>query len=485
MKQVLSTAIHAYNNEPHAVSAEFEPTTQIVAEYWESKRSSSIHTGSIVSRIRAGFEMLFNLGIDTDMPFREAKLVRFTNMLCVFIVLGIVFYIPFSLATGSYMLAAIETVDAAFVASALYFSSRKMFSAAKFMLIGVVNVFIYINACYIGHAADVQHFYVLINIVPFLVFRLNQYKHIAAAITITIGWFIVYQLTYHHWEDYNLPIEVQNGTRQIGTWLDFVLFALGIYMLAKNNYEIEEELAGSNRILTSQAVELKRSNEDLEQFAYIISHDLRVPLRNITNFLTLLERRHAPALNNEAKEFINYSVEGAKRLERLIEDLLSYSKVGRNLPPAQSVDSGELLKTIQFEMRDKALRANHKITISDKMPILENVHSTMIYHVFQNLITNGLKFNKNEKPEVAVNVKTDNKQHTFEVRDNGIGIPMEYKNKLFQMFKRLHTEQEFQGTGMGLAICKRIVNFYGGEVWFESETGKGTSFFFTIPKTIA
>jgi signal transduction histidine kinase len=416
------------------------------------------------------------------MPFREAKLVRFTNMLCVLIVLGIVFYIPFSIFSGSYYLAAIEAVDALFVASALYFSHKKFYSVSKFMLIGIVNIFIYINACYIGNEANIQHFYVLINIVPFLVFRLNQVKHIAAAVTMTISWFIVYQFTYHNFVGINLPMEVQLNTKQIGTWLDFVLFAAGIYMLAKNNFDVEEALAGNNQLLQTQTVELKRSNEDLEQFAYIISHDLRVPLRNIINFLTLLERRHAPELKTEAKEFIGYSVSGSKRLERLIEDLLSYSKVGRNLPPTQTIETSELLKTIQFEMKDKVLRPNHKIVVENDMPALQNVHSTMIYHVFQNLITNGLKFNKNEKPEVVVSVKEKKNNYVFQVKDNGIGIPMEYKNKLFQMFKRLHTEQEFQGTGMGLAICKRIVNFYKGEVWFESETGNGTSFYFSIPK---
>ena len=482
MKQVLPTAIHNYGNAPQSVASPSHATNEVVSDFFEKKRKSLITRVNIFAQVKPVFEFLLQLGIDADMPFREAKLVRFTNLICVMVVLGIILYIPYSVVTGSFYLAAIEAVDAVFVASALYFSHKKHYSASKFILIGVVNVFIFINACYIGHDANIQHFYVLINIVPFLVFRLNQVRHIAAAVGMTIGWFVIYQFTYHHFVSINLPMDVQMGTKQIGVWLDFVLFAAAIYMLAKNNYEVEEALAGNNQILQAQAIELKRSNEDLEQFAYIISHDLRVPLRNIINFLALLERRHAPELKQEAKEFIGYSVSGSKRLERLIEDLLSYSKVGRNLPPTQTVESAELLKTIQFEMKDKVLRPNHKIMVQGELPALRNVHSTMIYHVFQNLITNGLKFNKNEKPEVVVSVREEKHHYIFQVKDNGIGIPMEYKNKLFQMFKRLHTEEEFQGTGMGLAICKRIVNFYEGEVWFDSETGKGTSFYFSIPK---
>jgi len=482
MKRVLSAAMQNYGNAPQDVNSPSHSTNEVVTAFLESKRNSLITRVNIFAQLKDGFEFLLKLGIDADMPFREAKLIRFTNLICVLVVFGIILYIPYSIATGSYYLAAIEAVDAALVASALYFSHKKQYSTSKFILIGVVNVFIYINACYIGHDANIQHFYVLINIVPFLVFRLNQVKHIAAAVCMTIAWFITYQFTYHHFVGINLPIEVQAGTKQIGTWLDFVLFASAIYILAKNNFDVEEALAGSNQILQTQTVELKRSNEDLEQFAYIISHDLRVPLRNINNFLTLLERRHAPELKQEAKDFIGYSVSGSKRLERLIEDLLSYSKVGRNLPPTQTVEAAEVLKIIQFEMKDKVLRPNNKISVEGNMPALRNVHSTMVYHVFQNLISNGLKFNKNEKPEVVISVKEDKANYVFQVKDNGIGIPMEYKNKLFQMFKRLHTEEEFQGTGMGLAICKRIVNFYKGEVWFESETGRGTSFYFSIPK---
>jgi len=433
-------------------------------------------------RLRGFTERLFVLGITPNVPFREAKLMRFTNMLSVLVVLGIVLYIPYSVITGSYMLAAIEFVDAMMVASALWFAHKGRFNASKFILIGVVNVFIYINACYIGHNANIQHFYVLINIVPFLVFRLNQYREILASMAMTIGSFLVYQLTYSYWVPYNLPADVQSGTNTIGMWLDFVLFAVGIYLLAKNNFDIEEQLAESYTTLQVQAAELKRSNEDLEQFGYIVSHDLRVPLRNIISFMGLLEKRHQQDLSTDGKEFIQHSVNGAKRMERLIEDMLAYSKMGRNLPAPQAVDVNEVLNIICFEMREKTQAAGQRITIAGKMPVVPNVHSSMVYHVLQNLITNGLKFNKTAQPEVTVAVSEQELHYVFSVTDNGIGIPAEHKNKLFQMFRRLHTEAEFQGTGIGLAICKKIVNFYNGEIWLESEPGNGTTFYFTLLK---
>jgi light-regulated signal transduction histidine kinase (bacteriophytochrome) len=169
-------------------------------------------------------------------------------------------------------------------------------------------------------------------------------------------------------------------------------------------------------------------------------------------------------------------------MEKLIEDMLAYSKLGRNLPPAHPVDVNDIVKTIEFEMRDKLSAEGQKIVVAQKLPLLHGVHSSMIYHVFQNLITNGLKFNKAHTPTVTIDVQDADSNYVFSVSDNGIGIPMEYKNKLFQMFKRLHTDSEFQGTGIGLAICKKIINFYNGEICFESQNGKGTTFYFSIPK---
>jgi light-regulated signal transduction histidine kinase (bacteriophytochrome) len=268
----------------------------------------------------------------------------------------------------------------------------------------------------------------------------------------------------------------------IGIVVQFCLAIGAIYQLVMYSRKAENELESSQVQMSFQTNELKRSNSDLEQFAYIISHDLKAPVRNISSFMNLLVNKHGNSLNPEAREFVDYSRNGAKRMERLIDDVLSYCRIGTNLPNPTPVNLNDVVSTVRFELSDKLKAADGMVVISKELPVVNNVHSSLMYHVFQNLITNGLKFNKSEKPEINVFWTNSLNYYTFSVHDNGIGISKEFSDTIFQMFKRLHNENEYDGTGIGLAICKKIVEYYNGEIWFESETGKGTTFHFTIRK---
>ena len=264
--------------------------------------------------------------------------------------------------------------------------------------------------------------------------------------------------------------------------LQFILIITSVYQFVFYNRKAERELETSNAQMMMQTSELKRSNSDLEQFAYIISHDLKAPVRNISSFMNLLVNKYGTTLNPEAREFVEYSQTGAKRLERLIDDILAYSRLGTNLPKPIPVNLNDVVSTIRFESHDRLVAINGKININKELPVVNNVHSSLMYHVFQNLINNGLKFNKSAMPEININWTNSLNYYTFTVSDNGIGISKEYSATIFQMFKRLHNENEYDGTGIGLAICKKIVEYYHGEIWFESEEGKGTMFHFTIRK---
>ena len=198
--------------------------------------------------------------------------------------------------------------------------------------------------------------------------------------------------------------------------------------------------------------------------------------------MSLLATKHGPSLNPEAREFVDYSRNGAKRMERLIDDVLSYCRIGTNLPNPTPVNLNDVVSTVRFELGERLKAINGEVIISKELPIVHNVHSSLMYHVLQNLITNGLKFNKSANPEINVYWTNSLNYYTFSVHDNGIGISKEYSATIFQMFKRLHNENEYDGTGIGLAICKKIVEYYNGEIWFESEAGKGTTFHFTIRK---
>ncbi|MFH0878074.1 MAG: ATP-binding protein [Lentisphaerota bacterium] len=225
--------------------------------------------------------------------------------------------------------------------------------------------------------------------------------------------------------------------------------------------------------------ELARSNADLEQFAYVASHDLQEPLRMVSSYTQLLAQRYEGQLDDKAKKYIDYAVDGAVRMQRLINDLLIFSRVvTRGKPPAPTDANSVLGETIR-NLR-AAIEERQAIVTHDELPTV-NVDASQLLQVFQNLIDNAITFCGMDAPRVHVSAQDAGKEWIFSVRDNGIGIDPQYKDSIFIIFRRLHTRQEYPGTGIGLAVCKKVVERHGGRIWFESP-GKGTTFFFTVPK---
>jgi signal transduction histidine kinase len=396
----------------------------------------------------------------------------------------VLLYIPFSVAQGNYMLALLQFIDTLFVVSVLWLNNRGYYTAARLAYMGVINSFVLINSCIIGYESKVHEFFYISYMVPFLLFRVKQYRAIATGVVMAVVFFYVYQYIYPFFTAYNLSVADQLVIFHINTWMKFILFGMAVYILAQYNYANEQELEALNMKLQEQTENLKRSNKDLEQFAYIVSHDLKAPVRNISSFMNLLLTRFSAGFPEGARDFVQMSKTSSDRLAKQIDDFLCYCRVDRNLPPAAPVDLDEMLTTIKMELNTKAHERNATITVARQLPVLNQVHSSMIYHVFQNLVANGIKFNTGDKPEVVVDYAINDKQVVFEVRDNGIGIDKAYESKLFQMFKRLHTNDQFEGTGIGLAVCKKIVTFYGGSITFESTPGQGTSFFVSLPASL-
>jgi light-regulated signal transduction histidine kinase (bacteriophytochrome) len=225
---------------------------------------------------------------------------------------------------------------------------------------------------------------------------------------------------------------------------------------------------------------LEISNRELEQFAYVASHDLQEPLRMVSSFTQLLERRYKDKLDSDADEYIDFIVEGSHRMKDLIDDLLVFSRLNTDKKEFKLTDLNQLLENVLFNF--ESVIEDNKIQIAiDSLPIIK-CDASQINQLFQNLISNAIKFRNDESPEIHIACQNSDNNWLFSVSDNGIGIDSEHQKKIFNVFSRLHTRDEYEGTGIGLSICKRIIERHGGEIWVESEPRQGSTFYFTITK---
>jgi PAS domain S-box-containing protein len=231
--------------------------------------------------------------------------------------------------------------------------------------------------------------------------------------------------------------------------------------------------------LKKKTAELARSNSELEQFAYVASHDLQEPLRMVASYTQLLARRYRGKLDSDAEEFIGYAVEGVTRMQSLINDLLAYSRVGTR--PIQE-NPTRLKDSLEAALSNLRLNIdeNEAVITSEELPVVQG-DKMQLGQLFQNLIGNAIKFRSESAPRIHISARKESRHWIIGVQDNGIGIDPQYFQRIFVIFQRLHRKKEYPGTGIGLAICKKIAERHGGRIWVESEPGRGSIFYITLP----
>ncbi len=264
----------------------------------------------------------------------------------------------------------------------------------------------------------------------------------------------------------------------IGILVILPLTGYGILVSWKLGRE-RTELIATRQDLERSVAELGRSNADLQQFAYVASHDLQEPLRMVGSYTQLLAKRYKGRLDADADEFIAYAVDGATRMQKLIQDLLAYSRVSTGSQPLTPTPMGAVLSYAQDNLLS-AIKESRAVITHDRLPTVTG-DAKQLAQVFQNLLSNAIKFHGDQPPRIHISAERKQDEWLFSVRDEGIGIEPQYAGRIFVIFQRLHTRAEYPGTGIGLAICKKIVERHGGRVWVESESGKGATFWFSIP----
>jgi light-regulated signal transduction histidine kinase (bacteriophytochrome) len=245
--------------------------------------------------------------------------------------------------------------------------------------------------------------------------------------------------------------------------------------------ERSQQLETSNDSLVERSQQLETSNEELGQYAYVASHDLQEPLRKMASFCQLLARRYQGQLDGQADEFIAYIVDGARRMQEMINDLLKFSQAGRSQEVTVEVDCNQVVERAQIDLAGAIEDNGASIVVTGTLPTVRGEWARLV-QLFENLIGNGIKFHGKEPPRIEISATPDGTGWRFAVADNGIGIDPQYADRVFALFQRLHSRAEYPGTGIGLAVCKKIVEGYGGTLRFESEPDEGTTFYWTMPK---
>jgi light-regulated signal transduction histidine kinase (bacteriophytochrome) len=291
----------------------------------------------------------------------------------------------------------------------------------------------------------------------------------------------------------SIPMKLSLNSLHLGEKKFVCLTAVDLTEKKRAEKELEEAMTLLERRVTERTVELERTqeelqkhaedlshrNEELKQFAYAASHDLQEPLRMIVNYLSLLERKYQCDLDPTALAYIHHAVDGGVRMRKLIDDLLLYSRVDMGDKNYSFVDMNKVIKETLTTL-EVPIRENKVEIVVDHLPTIIAKETHMV-QVMQNLVGNAIKFHGPSPPMIKISATSGEKEWKFAVSDNGIGLDMSYSDKIFQIFQRLHTKEDYPGTGVGLALVKKIIDNHGGHIWVESEPGKGATFYFTIP----
>jgi signal transduction histidine kinase len=253
-------------------------------------------------------------------------------------------------------------------------------------------------------------------------------------------------------------------------------------IIAAEGEKIKQLNEGLEKRVLERTAKLEEANKEMEQFVYVASHDLQEPLRTISNYVGLIEMDHSEKLETEVSSYLKYIVNATSKMQNLIKDLLDYSRVGKNIE-FSSVECNNLLEEVEMNLDESIKESNAKIT-SVKLPTLYG-NETKLKQLFQNLLSNAIKFRRKDiNPEIEISVRESETEYLFSIKDNGIGIEKQYIGKLFVIFQRLNNAEDYPGTGIGLATCKKIVTMHKGIIWVESVFGEGSTFYFTIPKDL-
>lgn len=352
-----------------------------------------------------------------------------------------------------------------------YLTHKKLYFLSRTLMVISMNIILGVYGIVMGKDTGIHFLFFVFFTLPFLLYDLKNYLLIAlCCISSALPFCIIrFELIKPSVEIEPFAVDVISAAMVLVT---FVWLMLNKLYLIKANSIVEENLRQSNKMLQSK-------NNDLEQFAYVASHDLQEPLRTVASYVELLDRQYSSNFDANARQYMGFVVQSTHRLKKLIKDLLEYSRIGRNYHSGK-LNANTLVNEVAIELNALISESKAALAVSD-LPTIHG-YATDLKLLFINLISNAVKFRKKEEPPVIkIFAEEEEGFWKFAVSDKGIGMEPKYHEKIFVIFQRLHNQSEYDGNGIGLAHCKKIVEMHGGKIWVESEFGKGSTFYFTVP----
>jgi len=424
------------------------------------------------------WKKIANQGVSEDLSLTEQRRVRMLNQIVMGTLIGEILLVIQNLFPPSPTIWLLLTVTF-YTASIIFVNSKKRFILARYMFTLFFPVVMTAIIIIYGENLRLEYSYLIFVLTSFIFFSKNKTQ-----LLIFCFYVLLYGIGQYYISNYDSPFSAR--IEDVEKYIVFIAVSIIVGVIIRSyvteNLTYEGNINELLNQVQNQNIELNTAYEELEKFSYIASHDLKSPLRNIASFSGLLKRKLKEGDTQDNKEYLDYIITATKQMNFLITDVLEYSKINNQKDiELVHVSLMTLLEKVLFQLQSFIRDNNANVTFTPLPAIPSNEY--FLTTLFQNLIENAIKYNKNGKPTVEIAHQWDKKreQLTLIFKDNGIGISEAYKNQVFEMFKRLHNSEEYQGTGIGLAQCKKMVEQLGGEIWLESETGQGTTFFVRLP----